>query len=62
MEPSVINVIEAGQQVNLKLDTKLKSPLLNVDAHAIAFNEGNTKRKRTINLDTKNHKIIIVNS
>ncbi|XP_022863099.1 uncharacterized protein LOC111383253 [Olea europaea var. sylvestris] len=62
MEPSVINVIEAGQQVNLKLDTKLKSPLLNVDAHAIAFNEGNTKRKRTINLDTKNHKVIIVNS
>ncbi|CAA3015903.1 F-box At3g07870-like, partial [Olea europaea subsp. europaea] len=61
MERSVINVIEAGQQLNLKLDTKLKSPLLNVDAQAIAFIKGNTKRKRTINLDTKNHKIIIVN-
>ncbi|XP_022850653.1 F-box protein At3g07870-like [Olea europaea var. sylvestris] len=62
MEPSVISVIEAGQQVNLKPDTKLKTPLLNVDAQAIAFIEGNTKRKRTINLDTKNHKISIVNS
>ncbi|CAI9766785.1 unnamed protein product [Fraxinus pennsylvanica] len=57
-----LHVIESGEQVILKLDTKLKSPLLNVDAQEIAFHEGNTKMKQTINLDTKNHKIIIVNS
>ncbi|KAL2478379.1 F-box protein [Forsythia ovata] len=62
IEPSEINVIESGHEVYIKLDTKLKIPLHNVDAQVSAFCEGNTKRKRTIELDPKNHKIIIVNS